>query len=64
MVSEDAVLCPYCGRRHNKSVVMGTSGLINISGNESTVKCVGCDREFTCVKLVRIKFKTMKIPLR
>ena len=61
MVSKDNVLCPYCGNKHNKCIVLNGSGLINISGNESTVKCNGCGKTFTCIKIVEIKFKTIKL---
>jgi hypothetical protein len=47
MVSKEAVICPYFG-------------LINVSGNEQTVWCIDCGKEFTCVKIVEVKFKTIK----
>ena len=59
-VSIDSVICPYCKTPHSKSVIQGTSGLINHNGTERSVTCRRCGKDFTCVMTVTIKFKTIK----
>lgn len=59
-VSAESIICPYCGAKHSKHEILGTSGLINISGSERTMECRNCGHEFRCVMYVTIKYKTQK----
>lgn len=60
-VSAQRVICPYCKSSGSKSVVLGTSGLINYNGNTTQVTCGRCKKEFLCIVDVSIKFKTQKL---
>ena len=64
MVSNEFVICPYCKYANLKNVVLGSSGLINVSGTERTVGCRKCGKEFSCEVQVNIRYKTRKFSAR
>ena len=60
MISKDYVICPYCKGKNGKNKSLGTTGLINYGGGESTIVCDRCKKEFYCTFEVQIKFTTNK----
>lgn len=59
-VSTEGAICPYCNLRNAKSKVIGSSGLVCVSGVESLVECHRCGGEFECFAEVKIKYRTRK----
>ena len=60
MISNEYVICPYCKSKHEKNVVIGQSGIINIFGTEREVTCKKCDKDFCCEVEVKIVYRTRK----
>ena len=61
MISKDSIICPYCKKEHTKSLVLGTSGVINIFGTERELECTKCGKSFRCEVEVKITYKTKKV---
>lgn len=64
MVSDKFVVCPYCKAGNLRNVVLGASGLVNVSGTERVVQCRKCGKEFSCEVQVNIKYRTRKFGSR
>jgi|GEM_PF-3478960 len=58
--SKDFIICPHCKREHGKSIVLGSSGLINIFGTTAQLECIQCGKEFDVKVNVGITFTTKK----
>lgn len=65
MVSEEAVVCPYCKANHRKHDVIGNSGLINYCGSSFSMTCKNCGKDFLrricCENQIQNKKKLLNI---
>lgn len=64
MISNEFIICPYCKTEHLKNVVLGASGLVNVSGTIRDVTCRKCGKDFSCEVDVKIVYKTRKFNAR
>lgn len=58
--SKESIICPHCGKQHNKHIAIGTTGLINMFGSEFSMTCNRCEKDFYGRFEVEIKYKTRK----